>query len=71
MTTMMFSKFTFDATSPWDCKKSRKHSLGLYHDPISEGNLEGVHWYAKSRQLQARMQATENNGATNTNNIKI
>ena len=61
---MMYSKFTFGAISNSDRRKTHKYSLGLYSLPIYEHNLEGVHWYAKSRQLQARMRATENNGAT-------
>ena len=68
---MMYSKFTFGAISNSDRSKTHKHSLGLYSLPISEHNLEGVHWYAKSRQLQARMQATENNGATDTTSLDM
>ena len=65
----MFSKFTFGSIPNSQRGKKNDHPLGTYSHPIDRDNLGGVHWYAKSRQLQARMQATENNGATDKGSL--
>ena len=61
----MYSKFVFRNFDSEKLNKRQCHPSGAFKDVFDGTDINNVLWYSKKRIYQAKLKATEQNGATN------